>query len=125
MAKAPGPRILIAGDVVFNNMHVYTAETDGEARGKWLNTLKEIRELNPSVVIPGHSKAGAPLDASTAVDFTEKYLLVFEEELKTAKEPDSLINAMKERFPSADFILALERGAKANLNNALKRQRSC
>jgi hypothetical protein len=100
-------------------MHLYTAETDSKAREKWLGSLQEIRKLKPSVVIPGHSKAGAPLDANTAVDFTEKYLFAFEEELKKAKDPDSLINAIKERFPSADFLLALERGAKANLN-ALK-----
>jgi hypothetical protein len=49
------------------------------------------------------------------VDFTENYLVVFEEELNKAKDPDSLIKAMKERFPSADFLLALERGAKANV----------
>ena len=110
-----GQRILLPGDVVLNSMHVYTAETDSKAREKWLNSLQEIRELKPSVVIPGHSKVGAPLDANTAVDFTENYLLVFEEELKKAKNPDSLINAMKERFPSADFLLALERGAKANV----------
>src|ERR1700686_4218493 len=110
-----GQRILIAGDVVFNNMHVYTAETDSKAREKWLNSLNQIRELKPSVVIPGHSKVGAPLDASTAVDFTENYLLVFEEELNKAKDPDSLINGMKERFPSADLLLAIERGAKANV----------
>jgi glyoxylase-like metal-dependent hydrolase (beta-lactamase superfamily II) len=115
MLWIPGPRILIAGDVVVNNMHVYTAETDSKARGKWLNSINKIRELKPLVVIPGHSKVGAPLDASTAVDFTENYLLVFEEELKKAKDPDSLINTMKERFPSADFLLALERGAKANV----------
>jgi glyoxylase-like metal-dependent hydrolase (beta-lactamase superfamily II) len=111
----PGQRILIAGDVLFNNMHVYTAETDSKARGKWLNSINKIRELKPSVVIPGHSKVGAPLDASSAIDFTENYLLVFEEELKKAKDPDSLIDAMKERFPSADFHLALDRGAKANV----------
>ena len=110
-----GQRILISGDVVFNNMHVYTAESDSKARGKWLNSLQKIRELKPSVVIPGHSKAGAPLDASTAVDFTENYLFAFEEELKKAQDPDSLINAMKERFPSADLVLAIERGAKANV----------
>jgi glyoxylase-like metal-dependent hydrolase (beta-lactamase superfamily II) len=115
MLWIPGQRILIAGDVLFNNMHVYTAETDSQARGKWLNTLKQIRELKPAVVIPGHSEVGAPLDASTAVDFTEDYLLVFEEELKKAKDPDSLINAMKEEFPSADLLLAIERGAKANV----------
>jgi glyoxylase-like metal-dependent hydrolase (beta-lactamase superfamily II) len=119
MLWIPGQRILIAGDVVFNNMHLYTTETDSKARKEWLNSLQKIRELNPSVVVPGHSKVGAPLDASTAVDFTENYLLAFEEELNMAKDPDSLIDAMKGRFPSADFTLALERGAKANLN-ALK-----
>ena len=115
MLWIPGQRILIAGDVLFNDMHVYTAETDTKARGKWLNSLNTIRELKPSIVIPGHSKVGAPLDASTAVDFTENYLLVFEEELKKAKDSDSLINAMKERFPSADFLLALDLGARANV----------
>jgi glyoxylase-like metal-dependent hydrolase (beta-lactamase superfamily II) len=115
MLWIPGQRILIAGDVLFNEMHVYTAETDSKARGKWLNSLNKIRELKPAVVIPGHSKVGAPLDASTAVDFTENYLLVFEKELKTAKDSDSFINTMKERFPSADLLLALERGAKANV----------
>jgi glyoxylase-like metal-dependent hydrolase (beta-lactamase superfamily II) len=115
MLWIPGQRILIAGDVLFNNMHVYTAETDSKARGKWLNTLKQIRELKPAVVIPGHSEVGPPLDASTAVDFTGRYLLVVEEELKKAKGPDRLINTMKERFPSAEFLLALERGAKANV----------
>jgi glyoxylase-like metal-dependent hydrolase (beta-lactamase superfamily II) len=115
MLWIPGQRILVAGDVLFNDMHVYTAETDSKARGKWLNSLQKIKALKPSVVIPGHSKVGAPLDASTAVDFTENYLLVFEEELKKAKNPDSLINTMKARFPSADLLLAIERGAKANV----------
>jgi glyoxylase-like metal-dependent hydrolase (beta-lactamase superfamily II) len=115
MLWVPGQRILIAGDVLFNDMHAYTAETDSEARGKWLNSLQKIRALKPLVVIPGHSKVGASLDASTAVDFTENYLLVFEEELKKAKDTDSLINAMKEKFPSADLLLAIERGAKANV----------
>jgi glyoxylase-like metal-dependent hydrolase (beta-lactamase superfamily II) len=110
-----GQRILIAGDVLFNDIHVYTAETDTKARAKWLDTLRKIRELKPSVVVPGHSKVGAGLDASTAVDFTERYLLAFNEELKTAKDPEGLINAMKDKFPSAGLLLALERGAKANV----------
>jgi glyoxylase-like metal-dependent hydrolase (beta-lactamase superfamily II) len=115
MLWIPGQRLLIAGDVVFNDMHVYTAETDSTARRKWLNSLNTIRALQPSVVIPGHSKVGAPLDASTAVSFTEGYLLVFEEELTKAKDPDGLIKAMKERFPSADLLLSIERGAAANV----------
>jgi glyoxylase-like metal-dependent hydrolase (beta-lactamase superfamily II) len=115
MLWIPGQRILISGDVLFNDMHVYTAETDSKARGKWLYSLQKIRELRPSVVIPGHSKVGAPLDPSTAVDFTENYLLAFEEELKKAKDPDTLIDGMKNKFPSSGLLLAIERGAKANV----------
>ena len=115
MLWIPGQRILVGGDVVFNDMHVYTAETDSRSRGRWLNSLNTIRALQPSVVIPGHSKSGAQLDASTGVDFTETYLRVFEEELNKAKDPDGLIKAMKARFPSADLFLAIERGAAANV----------
>ena len=117
MLWLPWQRTLIAGDVVFNDMHVYTAETDMSARARWLSSLKTIRELKPAVVIPGHSKSGAPLDATSAVTFTERYLLIFEEELKKAKDPDDLIEAMKEQFPSADLVLAIERGAKANVKH--------
>jgi glyoxylase-like metal-dependent hydrolase (beta-lactamase superfamily II) len=117
MLWLPWQKTLIAGDVVFNDMHVYTAETDMSARARWLSSLKTIRELQPAVVIPGHSKAGAPLDATSAVTFTERYLLNFEEELKKAKDPDDLIEAMKEQFPSADLVLAIERGAKANVKH--------
>ena len=116
MLWIPGQRILISGDVLFNDIHVYTAETDSKTRAKWLDTLRKVRELEPLLVIPGHSKDGAALDASTAVDFTERYLLGFEEELKTAKDPQGLINAMKERFPTAGLVLALERGAKTNVD---------
>src|SRR6266478_5014172 len=52
MLWIPGQRTLIAGDVVINDMHLYTAETDSKARGKWLNSLQKVRELKASVVIP-------------------------------------------------------------------------
>src|SRR5882724_9469479 len=117
MLWLPGQKTLVAGDVLFNDMHVYTAETDMRARKKWLNSLEKIRGLKPAVVIPGHSKAGAPIDATSAVSFTEKYLLVFEEELGKAKEPDDLVKAMREKFPSSDLLLAIERSAKANVKH--------
>ena len=115
MLWLPGQKTLIAGDVVFDDMHVYTAETDAAARERWLSALDKIRQMKPAVVIPGHGKEGAPVDATSAVTFTERYLLVFEEELRKAKEPDELIQAMKAKFPSCDLLLALERGAKANV----------
>jgi glyoxylase-like metal-dependent hydrolase (beta-lactamase superfamily II) len=115
MLWLPGQKTLIGGDVVFNDMHVYTAETDTSARKRWLDSLNKIRDLKPAAVIPGHSKVGASIDATSAVDFTETYLLIFEQELKKAKTPDDLVRAMTEQFPSADLLLAIERGAKAHV----------
>lgn len=117
MLWLPGQKTLIAGDVLFNDMHVYTAETDETARKRWLDTLQRIRALQPAAVFPGHSKVGAPIDATSAVNFTERYLLTFDEELKKAQEPDDLIKAMQHDFPSADLLLAIERGAKANVKH--------
>lgn len=117
MLWIPEQKILIAGDVLFNDMHVYTAETDMNARKRWLSTLKRIKELKPAAVIPGHSKDGASIDATSALAFTEKYLLIFEEELKKAQNPDNLVKAMKENFPSSDLQLAIERGAAANVKH--------
>jgi glyoxylase-like metal-dependent hydrolase (beta-lactamase superfamily II) len=117
MLWLPGQKTLIAGDVLFNDMHVYTAETDESARKQWLETLQTIRKLKPAAVIPGHSKVGAPIDATSAVSFTERYLLTFEEELEKAKEPDDLIKAMRAKFPSSDLLLAIERSAKANVKH--------
>jgi glyoxylase-like metal-dependent hydrolase (beta-lactamase superfamily II) len=117
MLWLPGQKTLIAGDVLFNDMHVYTAETDESARKRWLDSLQRIRELKPAAVIPGHSKVGAPIDATSAVNFTQGYLLTFEEELKKATDPDELIKAMQAKFPSSDLLLAIERGAKANVKH--------
>ena len=56
MLWIPGQRILISGDVLFNDIHVYTGETDSKTRAKWLDTLRKVRELKPLLVIPGHKR---------------------------------------------------------------------
>ena len=45
------------------------------------------------------------------------YATAADGELRNAKDPDGLTSAMKERFPSSGLLLALERGAKANVKN--------
>jgi hypothetical protein len=81
----------------------------------WVNPTTP--DLSKQQKFESYCKVGAPLDAATAVDFTEKYLLVFEEELNKSKDPESLVKAMKDKFSSAGLILAIERGAKANVKN--------
>lgn len=113
MLYVPSSRTLITGDVTFVGMHVYTPETDASARMRWLRTLADIRRLRPAVVIPGHQRAGSPIDATTAVDFTEAYLRAYEIELARARTASDLIARMKVRYPDAELVFSLERSALA------------
>ena len=71
--------------------------------------------LRSITLLANYQSRNLPMNSSDEPDFTESYLLAFEEELTEARDPDGLINAMKKRFPSAELLLALERGAKANV----------
>jgi hypothetical protein len=53
--------------------------------------------------------------APTSVDNAAIAFILLD--LRKAKEPDDLIKAMKENFPSSDLLLAIERGAKANVKH--------
>ena len=110
MLWIPGQRILVGGDVVFNDMHVYTAETDSLARGKWLNSLNTIRALQPSVVIPGHSKVALTL---TRVPPWILRKHIYECSKKNSKKPrirTGLIEAMKEQISIRRLVLGNRTG---------------
>jgi glyoxylase-like metal-dependent hydrolase (beta-lactamase superfamily II) len=53
----PGIRALIAGDLVFNNVHLWLRENRPDA---WLAILDRLEKLKPAVVYPGHGPAGGP-----------------------------------------------------------------
>jgi glyoxylase-like metal-dependent hydrolase (beta-lactamase superfamily II) len=50
----PSIGLVVSGDAVYNNTHLYLAECDGDARGEWLRALDKIEALHPRAVIAGH-----------------------------------------------------------------------
>jgi glyoxylase-like metal-dependent hydrolase (beta-lactamase superfamily II) len=50
----PSIGLVISGDGVYNNTHLYLAEADEKARAEWLAALDKIEALHPRVVIAGH-----------------------------------------------------------------------
>ncbi len=105
----------VVGDIgVFANLHVWTADTQSAAeRAAWVAQLDEMAALKPELVVPGHMKAGAALDAS-AITYTRDYLLAFEKSLAASKGSAELIAAMKQAYPQAEGALSLDIGAKVN-----------
>lgn len=53
----PGSRALIAGDLAYNNVHLWLRENRPET---WLAILDRLEKLKPATVYPGHGPVGGP-----------------------------------------------------------------
>jgi len=114
-AWIPSIQAIVGNIGVFGNMHVWTADTQSkEERAAWVAQLDDMAALKPALVVPGHMKAGTPVDAS-AIAFTKAYLQTFEKNLAGSKTSAELVNAMKQSYPQlTDGAMSLDIGAKVN-----------
>lgn len=108
----PSIRAVVGGVVLFNDLHVWTADTQSAAsRQQWLSTLQGIDALKPATVVPGHFKQGSAFTPDS-IAFTRDYLVRFEAEMPKAANSAELIARMKELYPSVGLPGALETSAK-------------
>lgn len=108
----PSIKAVAGGVVVFNNLHVWTADTQtAESRRQWLSTLDGIAALKPVTVVPGHFAVGAALTPDS-IGYTRDYLVKFENETGKAANSAALIARMKELYPNAGLNAALDTSAK-------------
>ncbi|MDL2354092.1 MAG: MBL fold metallo-hydrolase [Pseudomonadota bacterium] len=108
----PSLNAIFGGVLLFSDVHVWTADTQGAAaRAAWVKALEAMAARKPAVVVPGHMAPAAAVDAS-AIAYTRDYLLAFEEELAKAADSAALIAAMTRRYPNAGLSVALQIGAK-------------
>ena len=111
-AWIPSAQAIVGNVGVFGHMHVWTADTQTPAeRQAWVAQLDEMAALKPQVVVPGHMKAGTPLDAST-IRFTRDYLQAFDQAATASANSAELIGRMKATYPDAVGGLSLDIGAK-------------
>jgi len=108
----PSIKAVVGGVVLFNDLHVWTADTQtAESRKQWLATLDGVAALKPATVVPGHFKVGAALTPDS-IAYTRDYLVRFETETAKAANSAALIARMKELYPSAGLNAALDTSAK-------------
>jgi glyoxylase-like metal-dependent hydrolase (beta-lactamase superfamily II) len=113
----PSVGLLVGGDVVYNGIHPYLAESDRESRRQWIATLDQLEMLNPRAVIAGH-KIPENKDEPRIIAETKRYLRDFnrlDEATTTARE---LYDAMLELYPDRANPGSLWGGAKAAKKSA-------
>lgn len=111
----PSVKAVLGGINVFGStFHLWMADAQtAEARKQWIAVLDKIESLQPAVVVPAHAKSDSPFDI-TAVKHTKNYIQFYEEALKTNKSSETLISALKSKYPTLTFDIALQIGAKVN-----------
>src|SRR6202795_650663 len=89
----PSIGLIVAGDVVYNQCRMYVGDTTPESRKNWIADLNRLAALNPTMVVAGHKKPGAPDSPSTIQD-TKRYLEDFDRVQKTATSDQDLFDQM-------------------------------
>jgi len=69
----PSIGLVVAGDVVYNNVHQYLVESSGGGLDAWLHALDIVEALNPTRVVSGHKDKTRDDDPSN-IAATRNYL---------------------------------------------------
>ena len=111
MVWIPSIKTLIAGDVAYNEEHLWEGSSKHpEQRKAWLASLDRADALKPEVVVPGHAPVGHEMDPG-AVQFSRDYLQTFERELANTASGEELIAVMTRKYPDAGLPICLQIGA--------------
>lgn len=94
----PSIGLIAAGDVAYNGVHQYLAETTTETRKEWINAIDKLITLHPKSVVAGH-KVPTNTDDPEILFTTKKYIEDFDRLNRETSTTLELYNAMMELYP--------------------------
>lgn len=94
----PSIGLIAAGDVAYNGVHQYLAETTSETRKEWMRALDMLIDLHPKSVVAGH-KVPSNTDDPEILITTKKYLEDFERLNSETSTTLDLYNGMIALYP--------------------------
>lgn len=94
----PSIGLVAAGDVVYNNVHQYLAETPGGGLEAWHAALDAVAALHPDHVVAGHKDQSRSDDAGNIAE-THRYLEDAAKLLAAEPSRSEFFFRMVERYP--------------------------
>jgi glyoxylase-like metal-dependent hydrolase (beta-lactamase superfamily II) len=95
----PSVGLVVAGDVAYNDVHLYLAESNAQTRREWIAALDEMESLNPRAVIAGHKRPGND-DSPKIIEETPQYIRDFERVAGRTTTARELYDEMLELYPN-------------------------
>jgi glyoxylase-like metal-dependent hydrolase (beta-lactamase superfamily II) len=91
----PSLDAVIAGDVAYNGIHQWLAQTDHEKRMQWIASVEQIEALEPKIVVVGHKRPDArDDDPATILRDTKTYIRDFDRSLSESHSAQELVDRM-------------------------------
>ena len=110
--NVPSIGLVVAGDVAYNDVHLYLAESNAQTRHEWISALDKIESLKPQTVIAGH-KRPTNEDSARIIEETRQYIRDFDKIAGTTTTASELYNKMIKVYPDRVNPGALWRSAQA------------
>ncbi|MGI5213141.1 MBL fold metallo-hydrolase [Plantactinospora sp. CA-290183] len=110
----PSIGLVVAGDSVYNDVHLYLAECGNGGSQAWLAALDTVAALRPVAVIAGHKRPGAD-DGPHTIEETRRYIQDFEAAAESTTSAVELYDEMVRRYPDR-----VNRGVLWNSARAVK-----
>jgi glyoxylase-like metal-dependent hydrolase (beta-lactamase superfamily II) len=91
---------VVAGDVVYNQIHAMLGLSGPSGWERWLQSLDAIEKLDAKMIVAGHRKPGSSdYEASRMLDETRSYVSDFAEGAQRLGSADELVQLMKSKYP--------------------------
>ena len=91
----PSLAAVIAGDVAYNGIHQWLAQTDHEKRLQWIASVDQIEALEPRIVVASHKRPDArDDDPATILGDTKTYIRDFDQSLAESRSAQELVDKM-------------------------------
>ena len=96
----PDLEAVVAGDVVYNQIHAMLGLSGPSGWERWLKSLDAIEKLSARMIVAGHRKPeSSDYEANRMLDETRSYISDFAEGAKRLDSADELVQLMKSKYP--------------------------
>jgi glyoxylase-like metal-dependent hydrolase (beta-lactamase superfamily II) len=94
---------VVGGDIAYNGIHCWLAQTDQAKREAWISSLEKIAALDPKIVVAGHKAPDArDDDPQEILAATKTYIRDFDTLVTRCHTPKELIDGMMQLHGERD-----------------------
>lgn len=97
--NVPAVGLVVAGDAVYNDVHLYLVESNAKSRQEWISALDKIESLNPRAVIAAHKRPSND-DNPRIIEETRQYIRDFDRIARMTATAQELYDKMLELYPN-------------------------